>query len=50
MDNFISSGYTDPITTTMMPFKRGEHLLDGLWTCFSEKKLNPTMDKGHYVW
>ena len=48
MDHFISSGHTDPLITQMMTFKRGDNLLDGLWTCITEKKLNPTMDKGHY--
>ncbi|EGT39935.1 hypothetical protein CAEBREN_28271, partial [Caenorhabditis brenneri] len=29
--------------------KRGEHAFDGLETCVTKKKVQPNMDKGHYV-
>ncbi|EFP01558.1 CRE-TAF-3 protein [Caenorhabditis remanei] len=49
MKEFIEYGVTDALEGNMMTFKRGEHALDGLWTCVLKKRLSPRMDKGHYV-
>lgn len=32
----------------MFTFKRGDNMLDGLYTYTTKKNLNPRMDKGHY--
>ena len=48
MKDFISEGISEPLVAKMMTFKRGDNALDGLWTCVTDKRVNPKMDKGHY--
>ncbi|EFP11728.1 hypothetical protein CRE_05298 [Caenorhabditis remanei] len=48
MNDFISEGISEPLVAKMMTFKRGDNALDGLWTCVTDKRVNPKMDKGHY--
>ena len=49
MKEFIEHGVAEPLEGEMVTFKRGEHAFDGLWTCVTKKKVQPNMDKGHYV-